>query len=93
MKTTVTLNKAIVVKGKEVTEISLDFNRITGSDLLKAEKDSRALGDQSPSVFLSMTFQAVIAAKLIGVPPDDIMALPATDFRNIVFPVANFLLS
>lgn len=93
MKTTVTLTKALKVKGKDTTSISLDFDKITGNDLLKAEKEARAMGDQSPSVFLSMTFQAVIAAKLIGVPPDDIMALPATDFRNIVFPVANFLLS
>lgn len=93
MKTTVTLTKALKVKGKDTTSISLDFEKITGNDLLKAEKEARAMGDQSPSVFLSMTFQAVIAAKLIGVPPDDILALPAQDFRNIVFPVANFLLT
>lgn len=93
MKTTVTLTKALKVKGKDTASISLDFDKITGNDLLKAEKEARAMGDQSPSVFLSMTFQAVIAAKLIGVPPDDILALPAQDFRNIVFPVANFLLT
>lgn len=93
MKTTITLTKALKVKGKDTTSISLDFDKITGNDLLKAEKEARAMGDQSPSVFLSMTFQAVIAAKLIGVPPDDILALPAQDFRNIVFPVANFLLT
>lgn len=93
MKTTVTLTKALKVKGKDTASISLDFEKITGNDLLKAEKEARAMGDQSPSVFLPMTFQAVIAAKLIGVPPDDILALPAQDFRNIVFPVANFLLT
>lgn len=93
MKTTVTLTKTLKVKGKDTASISLDFEKITGNDLLKAEKEARAMGDQSPSVFLSMTFQAVIAAKLIGVPPDDILALPAQDFRNIVFPVANFLLT
>ena len=93
MKTTVTLTKALKVKGKDTTSISLDFEKITGNDLLKAEKEARAMGDQSPSVFLSMTFQAVIAAKLIGMPPDDILTLPAQDFRNIVFPVANFLLT
>lgn len=93
MKTTVTLNKALKVKGKEVTEITLDFDKITGSELLKAEKEARAMGDISPSMFISMTYQAVVAAKLIGVTPDDIMALPATDFRNLVAPVATFLLS
>ncbi len=92
MTTIVKLSKAITVKGAEIDEIKLNFDKITGLDLTKAEKEARAMGDQSPSVFLSMTYQAVVAAKLIGAPVDDIMALPATDFRNLVFPVANFLL-
>lgn len=91
MKTTVTLNKALVVKGKETSEISLDFDKITGNDLLQTEKEARAMSDQSPSVFLFLLFQVLVTAKLIGVPPDDIMALPAQDFRNIIVPVANSL--
>lgn len=86
------LSKALEIKGVEVKEVELDFEKIKGSTLIQAEKEVRAKGDQTPSVFLSMSFQAVIAAKLIGVPVDDIEAMPAVDFRNVVFPVANFLL-
>lgn len=86
----VKLEKALITTGGEVKEVEFDFNKLKGSDLIAAEKEVRAMGDQTPSVFLSMNFQAIVAAKLIGVPVDDILDLPATDFRNIVFPVANF---
>lgn len=86
------LSKALEIKGKEVKEVELDFSNVKGSMLLLAEKEARAKGDQTPSVFLSMTYQAIIAAKVIGVPVDDIESLPAVDFRNVVLPVANFLL-
>lgn len=89
----VKLEKALNVAGVEVKELEFDFDKLKGSDLIAAEKEVRAMGDQTPSVFLSMNFQAIVAAKLIGVPVDEVLEMPATDFRNIVFPVANFLLS
>lgn len=89
---TIKLKQPIIIKGKEESDIVLDFEQLRGKDLIAAEKDVRAMGDTTPSVFLSMNFQAVIAAKMLGVPVEDIQALPATDFRNIVVPVANFLL-
>ena len=46
----------------------------------------------SPSVFLSMKFQAVLAAKLMDVTVAELEQLPAVDFRNVVLPVAGFLL-
>lgn len=50
------------------------------------------MGDTTPSVFLSMDFQALVAAKLIGVPVEDVLDMPSADFKNLVLPVANFLL-
>ena len=86
------LSKPIMIKGEEVKEIELDFEKLTGKQLIAAEREVRAKGDQTPSVFLSMNFQAAVAAKLVGVPVDDIEELPAIDFKNLVLPVANFLL-
>lgn len=34
----------------------------------------------------------VVVAKLIGVPVEDILEMQSTDFKNLVLPVANFLL-
>lgn len=88
----VKLKTSLKIKDQTVNEISLNFDNITGNDLVTAESEVRAIGDQTPSVFLSMRFQAAVAAKLIGVPVDDVLSLPVPEFRKLVFPVANFLL-
>ncbi len=88
----VKLNNPIMVNGTEVMEVTLDFDQIRGKDLIAAEKEVRKMGDTTPAVFLSMDFQAVVAAKLVGVPVEDIFEMTSTDFKNIVLPVANFLL-
>lgn len=86
------LKTSLKIKDQTVNEVSLNFDNITGNDLVAAESEVRAMGDQTPSVFLSMRFQAAVAAKLIGIPVDDVLALPVPDFRKLVLPVANFLL-
>lgn len=86
---TIKLSKPLMIKGEETKEVKLDFNSLTGKQLIDAEREARLKGDQTPSVFLSMTFQAIVAGKLIGVLADEIEDLPATDFRNLVMPVAD----
>lgn len=88
----VKLKTSLKIKDQTVNEVSLNFDNITGNDLVTAESEVRAMGDQTPSVFLSMRFQAAVAAKLIGVPVDDVLSLPVPDFRKLVLPVTNFLL-
>lgn len=87
------LNKGINVKNELKKEIDLDFDKLTGSDFIAAEKEVRQLGDQSPSVVLSMNYQAALVARIIGVPVDDVLALPGSDFKKLILPAANFLLS
>lgn len=88
----VKLNNPIMINGEEVKEVKLDFEAICGKDLIAAEKEVRKMGDTTPSVFLSMDFQALVAAKLIGVPVEDVLDMTSADFKNLVLPVANFLL-
>lgn len=52
----VKLEKALITTDGEVKEVEFDFNKMKGSDLIAAEKEVRAMGDQTPSVFLSMNF-------------------------------------
>ena len=92
MANTIKLSKPFNICGKDVTELNFDFDKITGADLTAAEREVRAMGDQTPSVFLSMQFQAAVAAKMLGVPVDDLLAMPASDFKKVVLPVTNFLL-
>lgn len=87
------LTHPLTVKGEDVKEIVLNFESIRGKDLIEAEKEVRILGDTTPTVFLSMNFQAVLAAKMIGVPVDEIMEMNSADFKKVIVPVASFLLS
>lgn len=87
------LTHPLNVKGEEVKEIVLNFEAIRGKDLIEAEKEVRMLGDTTPTVFLSMNFQAVLVAKMIGVPVDEIMEMNSADFKKVIVPVASFLLS
>lgn len=87
------LTKPLSVVGKDVTEVEINPEKLSGNDLVAAETEVRAMGEHAPSVFVSMRYQAILAGKLIGVPVDDIMSLPAIDFRNVTYEVASFLLN
>lgn len=71
---------------------NIDFQKLTGNDLINAEKEARNLGDKTPTVLLSMTYQASIVAKVIKVPIDDVLSLPANDLKKLIVPAATFLL-
>lgn len=92
MEISIKLKKPVTVKGKPVTDITLDFDKLTGNDMIQAEKEARALGSGEASVFCSMRYQAIIAAKVIGCPVDELLELGAADFKNITQPAASFLL-
>lgn len=86
------LTKGVTVGDKLVKEIELDFDKLKGKDLIAAEKEARAAGDQTPSIFISSYGHAVIAAKILNVPVDEILELPLNDFKRIIAPVGSFLL-
>jgi len=88
----VELSKPYSFEDKEYTKLELDFDSLTGQDVINAEKKVRALGDSSPVAEFSKTYQAVVAAKAAKVPVDLIMKLPAKDFTRITILVQNFLL-
>lgn len=89
---TIQLTKPFMIKGEEVNEIMLDFDKLTGNDLIEAEKETRALGDNTPIIAASMKYQAAVAARMIGCPVDDVIALPAADFKKLIAPVMHFFI-
>lgn len=86
------LSKPFVVNGNEIKEIDLNFDKLTGADLIAASRESGLLGDNSLVPELSKQYLAVVAAKASGLNVDDIMKLPAKDFTAITLAVQNFLL-
>ncbi len=89
---TVKLTKPIRIKGEEISEISLNFEKLTGEDLVAAESEVRAMGDNTVIITASMRYQAAVAARMIGCPVDDILTMPAVDFKKIILHVTRFLI-
>ena len=88
----ITLTKAANIGGKEVTELAPDFTALTGNDLIQAEAEARAMGDNTPLIAASLT-AAAVAARALKCPADDVMALGAKDFTRVVAAVTRFLLA
>ncbi len=86
------LEKPMKIKGKETKVIHLDLEKLTGNDLVQAEREARAMGVAEGSVLASMKYQAIICAKAIGCTVDDLLGINAADFKNIVRQAAAFLL-
>jgi len=93
----ITLKEAVInKKGEEVTELKLDLEKLTGNDLIQAEKEYRLLapdgGVLAPEMY-SKEYHALIAARATGVDVEVIKNLPAQKFAAISMAVQNFMLS
>lgn len=87
----VKLDDKMTVKGEEVASVTLDFSKLTGRDLIKAEAEVRADGEVTPLLTFSLKYQAALAAHMIGIAYDDMMGVKAPDFSKITNAVLNFL--
>ena len=86
------LSKPITVKGAEVKELNLDFDKLTGNDIINASREAQLLGENIVIPEFSKQYLAIVAAKASGVNVEDINNLPARDFTAITIAVQNFLL-
>lgn len=86
------LTEPITVGNEELKEIELDFDSLRGLDLLEAEKEARALGDESVMLALSMQYQAAVAAKVSVLSYDDVLNLKGNDFTKVTNAVFTFLM-
>lgn len=89
----VTLSKSLTKDGNEIKELNLDFDKITGNQIVAAEKEARLLGDSTLDISYSKTFQSIIAAKAAVEPVvvDDILDLAGPDFIQVTAQASNFL--
>jgi hypothetical protein len=87
------LTKTIKKDDTNITELNFDFDNITGKQIIAAEKEARTLGDNTPDICYSKTFQAIIAAKAAAEPVlvDDILNLSGANFIQTTTQVSNFL--
>lgn len=88
----VKLNKPLDFGGKVLNELDLNFDNLTGADLMAADRAARSenkeLGMLSED---DRGYQIVIASRASGVPVDALKRLAYGDFMAMLLLVVNFL--
>lgn len=87
------LIKPLKLEDKEIQEIDLKLEDLTGADILKVDLEIRAEGD--PRGFDNVYNQKVLlilASKATGIIVEDLEKLSAPDFLEVTFTVRNFLM-
>jgi len=87
------LRRPFTFEEQEITELHLDFMKLSGDDILAIER--RILNEGHPMPLVketSKTFQAYVAAAAAGVQVELIKKLPAKDFSAVTLLAQDFLL-
>lgn len=84
------LSKPIETTNGTVTEVNLDFDSLTGQDIIDAEKEFSIRGGNAIMKENSKMYQGIIAAKVSGIIYDDLLLCTAKDFSKITLQVQNF---
>lgn len=88
------LAKVITYDGEEIKELNLDFDSLTGQDLLNAEKEAIALNkNTAPIKEFDKGYLSIVAAKAAGISTDIMPLLGAKDFTKVTVQTQNFLLN
>lgn len=66
------------------------LKNLTGLDFEDLEKQARMMGDTSPEITLSKKFQALAAAKALGVKYEDVQELKLKEYITVTLTVFNF---
>jgi len=91
------LSRPIQFDGEQHTELLLDFDALTGEDLLACERQLNVIVTKTREVIafkeLSKSYLALVAAKAAKVPVELLYKLNAKDFSKVTVRVQNFLLN
>ncbi len=91
------LSRPFRFEDNEYTELLLDFEKLTGDDIIAAEREMKLAAGNNfefiPVLALHVPFQAAIAAKAAGVYVGAINKMSARDFTRVCGLAQGFLLS
>ena len=90
------LRKPTHFEGQDYSKLDLNFDRLTGTDLINCERqymsEANRTGYYAQVKDTSKLYLAYVAACAASVPPQLIFALSAADFTRITLRAQNFLL-
>lgn len=78
--------------GKTYTELTFNFERLTGRDMVSIDAEMQAKNEYAIAAEISRSFQAKMAAKAAGIGSDVIEAMPIREFNKITNAARSFLL-
>lgn len=85
--------KPYTYEDKTYTELTFDFEKLLGEDLVAIENEMAAVGEFALSPEISTSFLYRLAARAAGVGSDVIANLPIRDFGKIKNKSRDFLVS
>lgn len=77
---------------KVYTEMTFDFERLTGRDMVSIETEMQMNNEYALAPEISRSFQSKMAAKAAGIGSDVLEALPMKDFNKITNAARSFLI-
>lgn len=90
-KNVVTLKRPLVLDGEEIEKLTLNFDKMTGADILQIDKELRMEG----LYFDNLWNQQVIlklASRGTGIIADDLLSLHPGDYLELAMRTRNFFL-
>lgn len=88
-----TFTKPFEYEGKTYKELTFDFEKLIGTDMIAIEDEMAAVGQYALSPEISTSFLSKMAARAAGVGSDVVEHLPLRDFGKIKNESRNFLIS
>ncbi|HEY3376579.1 MAG TPA: phage tail assembly protein [Armatimonadota bacterium] len=86
------LKRELTFEGKKYTSLTLEFNDLTGNDILDAERAYVLQGGTPGVAELQKGYLVQIVARAAGVPVELLHALSASDVSKLTLQAQNFLL-
>lgn len=78
--------------GVKYTELTFDFEHLTGRDMVAIDAEMQASGEMLMAAETSRSCQSKIAARAAGIGADVVEAMPLGDFNRITNAVRAFLI-
>lgn len=87
----ITLSKPLKYQDKELKEIDLELDSLTGQDLIDVEEDLKRKGLTVNAWDYSRTYLISLAGRAMNIPANALKKLSAKDFTTIINETLSFL--
>lgn len=88
----VTLSKPITVDGKQVSEIELNLDAVTGADIMFCVSEASAAKGLVVNYRVDAEVHLQLAARVTGIAREQLLKIAGRDFNRLMAPVQGFFL-